>query len=223
MSQEIAAGLEPALALFYQYLVVERGLQPLSVAAYSHDLATLADFLGRQGLNQWSAVTLGDLQQFLDQLAAAGIGPRSRARKLSAIRQFFRFLLREDILQHNPLEFLESPKLPRGLPHVLQLEEVDRLLEAPDPTTPLGQRDDAMLELLYATGLRVSELVGLTLPQLDLRRGVILVRGKGNKERLVPMVSRAVAKLRLYLEQVRPQRCAGGRTKWFFSIPEAAR
>ena len=196
--------MDEPLEQFLQHLVVERGLAPLTVEAYARDLAGLAAFLRPAGQEQWSAVTLEDLQRYLEDLEQQGVGPRSRARKLSAVRQFFRFLLRENLTDHNPLEWLDSPKLPKGLPKVLGLEEVDRLLAAPDPTTPLGQRDDAMLELLYATGLRVSELVGLTVPQLDLRRGVVRVQGKGAKERLVPMVFRAVEKLQLYLQHIRP-------------------
>ncbi|HSO72834.1 MAG TPA: site-specific tyrosine recombinase XerD [Thermodesulfobacteriota bacterium] len=196
--------MDEPLEQFLQHLVVERGLAPLTVEAYARDLAGLAAFLRAAGQEQWSAVTLEDLQRYLEDLEQQGVGPRSRARKLSAVRQFFRFLLRENLTLQNPLEWLNSPKLPKGLPKVLGLEEVDRLLAAPDPTTPLGQRDDAMLELLYATGLRVSELVGLTVPQLDLRRGVVRVQGKGAKERLVPMVFRAVEKLQLYLQHIRP-------------------
>ena len=196
--------MDQPLEQFLQHLVVERGLAPLTVEAYAHDLAGLAAFLRTAGPAQWAAVTLEDLQRYLEDLEQQGVGPRSRARKLSAVRQFFRFLLRENLTDHTPLEWLDSPKLPKGLPKVLGLEEVERLLAAPDPTTPLGQRDDAMLELLYATGLRVSELVGLTVPQLDLRRGVVRVLGKGAKERLVPMVFRAVEKLQLYLQHIRP-------------------
>jgi integrase/recombinase XerD len=196
--------MDQTLQQFLQHLVVERGLAPLTVEAYAHDLTGLAAFLRAAGQAQWSAVTLEDLQGYLGDLEQQGVGPRSRARKLSAVRQFFRFLLRENLTDHNPLEWLDSPKLPKGLPKVLGLEEVERLLAAPDPTTPLGQRDDAMLELLYATGLRVSELVGLTVPQLDLRRGVVRVLGKGAKERLVPMVFQAVEKIQLYLQHIRP-------------------
>jgi integrase/recombinase XerD len=196
--------MDQSLEQFLQHLVVERGLAPLTVEAYAHDLTGLAAFLRAVGQEQWSAVTLEDLQGYLGDLEQQGVGPRSRARKLSAVRQFFRFLLRENLTDHNPLEWLDSPKVPKGLPKVLGLEEVERLLAAPDPTTPLGQRDDAMLELLYATGLRVSELVGLTVPQLDLRRGVVRVLGKGAKERLVPMVFQAVEKIQLYLQHIRP-------------------
>jgi integrase/recombinase XerD len=206
--------MDQALEQFFQYLVVERGLAPLTVEAYAADLAGLAAFLPPG--QDWRDLALEDLQRFLAALEQQGVGPRSRARKLSAIRQFCRFLLREGHTDRNPLEWLDAPKLPKGLPKVLGLEEVDRLLAAPDPTTPLGQRDDAMLELLYATGLRVSELVGLTLPQLDLRRGVVRVQGKGSKERLVPMVFRAVEKLQLYLQHIRPVLLKGHKTQRLF-------
>ena len=201
--------MEEPLEQFRHYLIVERGLAPLTLEAYAGDLAGLRAFVDSLGRRSWDEVSLPDLQGFLDHLAAQGNGPRSRARKLSAVRQFYRFLLREGLSTHNPLEWLDAPKLPQGLPKVLSLEEVEHLLAAPDPATPLGQRDDAMLELLYATGLRVSELVGLTVSQLDLRRGVVRVLGKGAKERLVPMVARAVDKLDLYLKHIRPQLLKG--------------
>jgi integrase/recombinase XerD len=208
--------LDAALEQFVEHLVVERGLAPLTLEAYASDLAGLRAFLPALGRERWDQVTLPDLQNFLDHLEGQGTGPRSRARKLSAVRQFYRFLLREGLAVNNPLEWLDSPKLPKGLPKVLGLEEVERLLAAPDPATPLGQRDDAMLELLYATGLRVSELVGLTVPQIDLRRGVVRVQGKGSKERLVPMIFRAVEKVQLYLQHIRPVLLKGQKTQRLF-------
>ena len=208
--------MDQALEQFLQHLVVERGLAPLTLEAYAHDLARLAAYLHERGRDGWRTITLTDLQDYLAYLEQQGVGARSRARKLSAIRQLYRFLLREGLADHNPLEWLDAPKLPKGLPKILGLEEVERLLAAPDPTTPLGQRDDAMLEILYATGLRVSELVGLTIPQLDLRRGVIRVVGKGAKERLVPMVFRAVEKVNLYLQHVRPLLLKGQKTQVLF-------
>ncbi len=208
--------MDQALEQFLQHLVVERGLAPLTVAAYAQDLTDLAKYSNQAGKYSWQDIRLADLQDYLAYLEQNGVGPRSRARKLSAIRQLYRFLLREGLTGHNPLEWLDAPKLPKGLPKILGLEEVERLLAAPDPTTPLGQRDDAMLEVLYATGLRVSELVGLTIPQLDLRRGVIRVVGKGSKERLVPMVFRAVEKVNLYLRHVRPLLCKGQKTQVLF-------
>jgi len=208
--------LEAPQEQFLEHLVVERGLAALTLEAYSHDLTELRQFLEVGGRETWDQASLADLQQFLDHLEGQGVGPRSRARKLSAIRQFYRFLLREGLASHNPLEWLDSPKLPKGLPKVLGLEEVDRLLAAPDLSTPLGRRDDAMLELLYATGLRVSELVELTVNRLDLRRGVVRVQGKGSKERLVPMVFRAVEKLQHYLAHIRPLLLKGQKTQKLF-------
>ncbi len=208
--------MDQTLEQFLQHLVVERGLAPLTVEAYAHDLTDLVRFCRQGGISSWQELTLPHLQAYLSFLEQQRVGPRSRARKLSAIRQLFRFLLREGLTSQNPLEWLDAPKLPKGLPKILGLEEVERLLAAPDPTTPLGQRDDAMLELLYATGLRVSELVGLTIPQLDLRRGVLRVVGKGSKERLIPMVFRAVEKVTLYLQHVRPLLSKGQKTQVLF-------
>jgi integrase/recombinase XerD len=159
---------------------------------------------------------LGDLKDYLAALEARGLAARSRARKLSALRQFFRFLEREEAVAANPAELLDSPRLPRRLPKVLGEPEVEALLAAPNPATPAGQRDGALLEVLYATGLRVSELVGLTLKQLDLRRGVVRPLGKGSKERVVPMVAPAVEKLQLYLSQGRPRLLQGRQSPYVF-------
>jgi integrase/recombinase XerD len=197
--------MDTALNQFYQHLGVERGLAFLTVAAYSGDLQDFWEFLGARDRTAWTAVTLDDLRDYLAALEARGLSARSRARRLAALRQFFRFLQREEQLSANPAELLDSPRLPRRLPKVLPEAEVTALLAAPDPSTPSGQRDAALLEVLYATGLRVSELVGLTFKQLDLRRGVVRPLGKGSKERVVPMVILAVEKLQLYLAQGRPR------------------
>jgi integrase/recombinase XerD len=195
---------------------VERGLAPLTLSAYARDLQDFWEFLEARGREQWGAVTLGDLKDYLAALEARGLAARSRARKLSALRQFFRFLEREEAVAANPAELLDSPRLPRRLPKVLGEREVETLLAAPDPATPAGQRDGALLEVLYATGLRVSELVGLTLKQLDLRRGVVRPLGKGSKERVVPMVAPAVEKLQLYLSQGRPRLLQGRQSPYVF-------
>jgi integrase/recombinase XerD len=208
--------MDAALNQFYQHLGVERGLAPLTLAAYARDLQDFWEFLEARGREQWGAVTLGDLKDYLAALEARGLAARSRARKLSALRQFFRFLEREEAVAANPAELLDSPRLPRRLPKVLGEPEVAALLAAPDPATPAGQRDGALLEVLYATGLRVSELVGLTLKQLDLRRGVVRPLGKGSKERVVPMVAPAVEKLQLYLSQGRPRLLQGRQSPYVF-------
>ncbi|RJR33622.1 MAG: site-specific tyrosine recombinase XerD [Deltaproteobacteria bacterium] len=208
LSELLQAGpdyLDELLEQFYHHLSAERGLAALTLESYAHDLQDFREYLFTLNRTSWEDVTLEDLQGYLASLEARGLSARSRARRLSALRQFFRFLLREEKLAANPVELLDSPRLPMKLPKVLGEQEVAALLAATDPATPLGQRDGALLEVLYATGLRVSELVGLTLKQVDLRRGVVRVRGKGNKERAVPLVPPAVEKLNLYLSQGRPQ------------------
>jgi integrase/recombinase XerD len=208
--------MDAALNQFYQHLTAERGLAPLTVSAYAGDLQDFWQFAESRGLAEWGAVSLVDLQDYLAALEGRGLSARSRARKLSALRQFFRFLQREEQVKANPVELLDSPRLPQRLPKVLGEDEVAVLLNGPDPATPLGQRDAALLELLYATGLRVSELVGLTLKQLDLRRGVVRPLGKGSKERVVPMVAAAVEKIELYLAQSRAQLLKGRPSPYLF-------
>jgi len=210
--------MDTELNQFYQHLAAERGLAPLTVAAYAGDLQDFWEFVESRGLSQWGAVSLAQLQEYLAALEGRGLSARSRARKLSALRQFYRFLQREEkvLSQANPVELVDSPRLPRRLPRVLGEGEVVALLAGPDPATPKGQRDAALLEVLYATGLRVSELVGLTLKQLDLRRGVVRPLGKGSKERVVPMVAKAVEKLELYLAQGRPRLLKGRQSQYLF-------
>ena len=187
--------MDAALDQFYQHLEVERGLAPLTVEAYARDLQDFWGFLSERGRTDWGAVDLAVLQDYFVTQEARGLSARSRARRLSALRQFFRFLEREELLAANPVELLDSPRLPQRLPQVLGEQEVATLLSAPDPGTPGGLRDQALLEVLYATGLRVSELVGLTFKQLDLRRGVVRPLGKGSKERVVPMVAAGGGKI----------------------------
>jgi integrase/recombinase XerD len=208
--------MDTELNQFYQHLTAERGLAPLTVAAYAGDLQDFWQFADSRGLAAWGAVSLEHLQAYLAALEGRGLAARSRARKLSALRQFFRFLQREEKVKANPVELLDSPRLPRRLPKVLGETEVAALLNGPDPATPLGQRDAALLELLYATGLRVSELVGLTLKQLDLRRGVVRPLGKGSKERVVPMVAAAVEKIELYLAEGRTRLLKGRQSPFLF-------
>jgi integrase/recombinase XerD len=208
--------MDAALNQFYQHLGVERGLAPLTVAAYARDLQGFWVFVEGRGRSHWGAVALADLQDYFAAQEARGLSARSRARGLSALRQFFRFLQREEQVAANPVELLDSPRLPRRLPQVLGEEDVAALLAAPDPGTPAGLRDQALLEVLYATGLRVSELVGLTFKQLDLRRGVVRPLGKGSKERVVPMVAVAVEKVQLYLDQARPRLLQGRESPYVF-------
>ncbi len=208
--------MDTELEQFYHHLGVERGLARLTLVAYAQDLQDFRQFLEERGMSGWGDVSLALLQDYLARLEGRNFSARSRARRLSALRQFFRFLQREEKLAANPVELLDSPRLPQRLPQVLGEAEVNALLAAPDPATALGQRDDALLELLYATGLRVSEVASLTLKQLDLRRGVVRPFGKGRKERLVPMVPRAVEKLQSYLTQGRQALLQGRESPYLF-------
>jgi integrase/recombinase XerD len=222
--QALLAGLRAAgpeymdelLEQFYHHLGAERGLAPLTLESYAHDLQDFREFLRQQKRESWEEATMEDFQNYLSSLQSRGLSARSRARRLSALRQFFRFLQREERLPTNPVELLDSPRLPLKLPKVLSEQEVEALLGAVDASTPQGRRDAALLEVLYATGLRVSELVGLTLKQVDLRRGVIRPLGKGHKERLVPMVPQAVEKLKAYLNEGRPQLLKGKDSRFVF-------
>ncbi|MBW1922755.1 MAG: site-specific tyrosine recombinase XerD [Deltaproteobacteria bacterium] len=186
---------------FLHYLRVERGLAENTIEAYARDIARFTSYLVEEGLPP-DRVTYDTLGRYVGRLSGA-LSARSLARNVSALKMFFRFLTAEGILQDNPARLLPTPRQSRRLPSVLTREEVERLLAGPDPSTPLGQRDQAMLELLYATGLRVSELVGLKISNLNLEVGFVRTFGKGAKERLVPMGDRAREALQDYLREGR--------------------
>ncbi len=194
----------PFVDLFLEHLVVERGLAQNSLEAYQRDLFCYTAYLTARGM-QVSTLDRTEVPRYLLTLREAGLSPRSVARHLSVIRQFHRFLVRENHAREDPTSHLESPRPWRRLPTVLSSDEVDRLIAPDRPTTPRGLRDRAMLEVLYASGLRVSELVGLRLADLDLAGGILRVLGKGNKERLVPLGDAAVDCLRAYLVAGRPK------------------
>jgi integrase/recombinase XerD len=187
------------LERFLDALWLEAGLSRNTLAAYRSDLEAFAAWL-KTPLERASR---GRLQDYLADCVARGARPRTTARLLSSLRRFYRYLVREGVVAADPTALLESPKLGRPLPKSLSEEQVERLLAAPDTQTLLGLRDRAMLETLYATGLRVSELVAVTLPQLNLQAGVVKVIGKGNKERLVPLGEEAIEWLQRYLGETR--------------------
>lgn len=190
---------------FLDFLAFERGLAPRTVAAYGRDLEGLLAFLGKKGKTFPREVTLQDLREYLFHLKDRGLAPTSIRRVISSLRSYFAFLVQEGALEADPAERLEAPRLGRKLPVVLSLEEVESLLGALDPDSPLYWRDRAVLEVLYATGMRVSELVGLRLDQVNLAERVCTVWGKGGKERMVPMGVPACRALDRYLREVRPQ------------------
>lgn len=189
-------------------LAMERGLSQHTVQAYARDLTRLALDLQERGSDILTAVA-PDLQAHLRRLREGGLSSRSTARALAAIRGFYAYLVLDDQRKDNPAINLVSPKQWKQLPKVLTEEQVEALLDAPDLTTEMGLRDKAMIELLYASGLRVSELVGLQLIQLRLDQGFIVVLGKGSKERIVPVGERAEDWLRKYLSEARPQLAKG--------------
>ena len=188
---------------YVNYLEVERNVSVYTVRNYKADLLDFFYFLRKKKINSLEAVDRHVLRDYLSYLVGRGIVKASIARKLSAIRSFYRYLVREKIMPANPIERVSSPKLDKRLPSFLTIAEVERLLNAPDLSTPQGQRDRALLELLYASGLRVSELVNLELGQINLDTNEIRVWGKGSKERVVLMGEPAAEALRNYLGQGR--------------------
>jgi len=189
---------------FQDYLTFERGLSDRTAAAYGRDLARWAGFLAGQRVHDPGSVTPAHLRDWIFGLKDAGLAPSSIRRAQSAVRTYYAFLLAEGTLTADPTERLESPKLGRRLPDFLTREEATALLDAPNPDAPLYWRDRAILELLYATGMRVSELAELPLAALDLDEGFLTVFGKGSKERLVPVGAPALRAVRRYLREVRP-------------------
>jgi len=190
---------------FADFLVFERGLSDRTVSAYHRDLDRLLVSLEDGGTIDPRAVTHLHLRNHVYRLKDKGLSPATIRRALSAIRTYFSFLLAEGIVEVDPSERLESPRIGRPLPDVLPVEEVIRLVESPDPDHPLYWRDRAILETLYASGMRVSELVGLGVAELALDEGTALVLGKGSKERIVPVGSTARESLRRYLRELRPR------------------
>ncbi len=204
------------LDLFISYLAVEKGLSANTQQAYSRDLIRYLDFLERQGRAVPASVSSADIAAFLGLLKDDGIGARSRARCLSAIRMFHKFLMIENYADVNPATIIEAPRTLHKLPDFLSTREVDALLAACAGSSGENIRDLAMLELLYATGLRVSELVGLKLREVNLDSGYLLTLGKGNKERLVPIGESACQKVTAYLEGVRYRLDPAGQNKFLF-------
>lgn len=182
---------------------IERNLAENTIASYRLDLMSLAEWLAHHE-SDLLRVSAADLQQFLAERLEGGYKASSSARLLSAMRRLFQYLYREKCREDDPSALLSSPKLPQRLPKDLSEAQIDRLLQAPSVEEPIELRDKAMLELLYATGLRVTELVSLTLNNVSLRQGVVRVIGKGNKERLVPLGEEAVHWLEQYIEYGRP-------------------
>lgn len=189
---------EEMVSKYKMYLRLERSLSANTIAAYLDDLAKLLHFLEEEGL-EVREVTYEDLQQLVAGLHDIGIRPRSQARIISGIKSFYKFLLIDGYIQTDPTELLETPKVGMKLPEILSVEEIDRILASIDLTTAEGQRNRAMLEVLYSCGLRVSELISLRISDIYPEEEFIRVEGKGSKERLVPISKTALREIQNYL------------------------
>ena len=201
---------------YVNYLVLEKGLSDKTIESYSRDLIRYFDFLKKNGVQDLSAADTPMILRHLMALRHTGLGQRSRARHLVTIRGFYRFLVQEKVLERDPSGSLELPKPIGRLPGVLSVEEMGRLLDAFDAETPKGARDTAMMELLYAAGLRVSELVALKLQDVNLEAGFVRVFGKGAKERVVPIGRYALKSLRHYMEKARSRLLKGVPSRYLF-------
>ncbi len=188
---------------FLDAMWMERGLSENTLASYRNDLMKLLTWMEHYRY-RLDFISLSGLQEYQTYLVDLDYKQTSRARMLSAIRRLFQYLHREKVRADDPSALLVSPKLPQRLPKDISEEQVDALLDAPDPNDPVELRDKAMLELLYATGLRVTELVSLTMENISLRQGVVRVTGKGGKERLVPMGENAIDWIETFIQQGRP-------------------
>jgi integrase/recombinase XerD len=193
-----------AIKGFQAYLKLEKSLSPNSIEAYSRDIDKLYQFADcREVKLRPETITLTDLREFIVWVIELGMIPSSQARILSGVKAFYKYLMMEDLIQSDPSELLETPKLTRKLPDTLSYEDINRLIAAIDLSRPDGQRNKAILEVLYGCGLRVSELTELKLSNLYLDIEFIKVTGKGSKERLVPIGSEAIKALNIWIEQVR--------------------
>jgi integrase/recombinase XerD len=193
------------LDMYLNHLRVERGLAVNTVEAYGRDVRRYLDHLLSKGLDGPEKAGRSTVMGFLLELSQNGLATRSRARVLSAVKGFHAFLSREGLTEKNPAGDVESPQIGRYLPHVLSEAEVEALLSAPDVKTTIGLRDRAMIELLYATGLRVSELTNVQMGHLNLEAGYLRTMGKGSKERLAPMGDESINWIKRYRDEVRPE------------------
>ncbi len=207
--------MEAHVRTFLNYLRVEKGLSDNTIQAYRRDMAKFAAFAGKRGLGT-AEVRREHVVDFLGSLYRRNLDSRSVARHLVTIRHFFRFSLTEGVIEDDPAANIESPKFRQSLPEFLSVEEVDRLLRQPDANDIVGIRDKAMIELMYSTGLRVSELCGLRISDLQMDPGCLRCIGKGNKERLVPVGHKALEAVQTYLREARKELSRGVASPYLF-------
>jgi integrase/recombinase XerC len=208
---QMRGDMDEHLNKFITYLIAEKNASPYTIKNYRHEIGEFLDFLKEQGIDSWDGVDRYILRRYLAWLQAQGYVKASITRRISELRSFCRYLVREGILDRNPIRTISSPKVPKRLPNYLDLHEVEALLAAPDAMTPQGQRDQAIMEVLYASGLRVSELVSLNLRNVDMQHGELRVWGKGAKERVALLGEPACRALKRYTREGRSQLIKAGR------------
>lgn len=201
------------LRTFIQYLSVERGLAPNTLESYERDLTQYLDYLRQQGLTHVKETRKSHITAYINGLRLAGKASSTISRNLVSIRGFYQFLVRERMLDQDPSQNMDMPRQEKRLPKVMSMAEVERLLAAPKANTPAGARDKAMLEVLYATGIRVSELISLKLSDLYLGLGYIRCIGKGSKERIIPIGRIAASALDTYIQSWRHKQLKRGRAE----------
>lgn len=209
--------------LFLNYLRVERHLAGQTLLAYGRDLRFFSEYLVKSRINSLKVVDEKNVLEFISKTRSRGVRSRSIARMLVTVRSLFRFLIREHILEGDPTSKIEFPKIGSRLPKTMNMEQVDSLLASPESTSDIGIRDYAMLQLMYATGMRISELVGLKLNGLNLEAGYLRVTGKGSKERIIPIGSVALRAVQKYISAVRDRDEKGFSSQYLFISREGER
>jgi integrase/recombinase XerD len=214
--------LSPSIDSFLTMVAVEKGLAKNTVDAYSRDLIQFADFVAARGISAWNGTETPDLRSYLSSMRSKGLSARSIARHVVTLRRFYAFLESEGVISQNPMPSFQLTASPRKLPQTLSTQDIEKLIAQPNPLEPLGVRDRAMLELLYATGLRVTELISLKMQQIDLQGDFLTVKGKGSKMRAVPFGKWAREKVVSYIKDTR-RRLLKGQSSAFVFINRSGR
>jgi integrase/recombinase XerD len=217
--------MDEGITNFISSLSVEKGFSRNTLDAYKNDLSQFVDFIRKQAAKEdklqltWEKVDRSSLLDYLVTLRERSYAPATMARKVAAIKSFFNFLVSEGILKKNPTEGISGPKVGKALPRAISVEDVEKLLEQPEKvSTPEAKRDKAMLELVYATGMRVSEMVSLNLRDVNLKAGFVRCFGKGSKERIIPIHNKAIKAVKTYIDEARPRLLgATGETAMFLN------
>lgn len=196
--------MDALLDSFLTYLAVEKGLSENTLESYGRDVRKFSDFVKKNDIKSVEEIKYNNILDFLSYSKEQGLTATTIVRSIVSVKQFFKYLRLEKILKEDPTAHIRTPRMKKSIPGVISLDEVERMLAAPDESSPEGLRDSAMLEVLYATGIRVSELIGLKLNDVNFEHGFVVVYGKGSKERIVPMGDKAKNKLLDYLRDSRP-------------------